>query len=248
MKKYYAREYPSEYFNYECYYNGDDAANDNFWAGGNRDFCEINERLGKDFLKDLEHFYDDCNTTDEEFADEEPECDAFKAEITRLADSWLASYNTKDNHFTYEQAKEIYEAVSAYFDGPYAERLENHTKALSVVMGIKFTCGTIRGCCQGDWLDYIAPETMNQEKLKYIEAVLFATGTEFETTEVPIDSADDFDKAHDAGQTNYLYTAKWADDDVKADIARQIGCKPEEVAVLKIKEEHHITTYDYEEV
>lgn len=248
MGKYYAREYPREYFDYTLYYNDDDAENDNFWAGGNDDLCEINDRLGKDFLKDLEHFFDDCNTTDEEFADEEPECDAFKAEITRLADSWLASYNTRDNHFMYEQAKEIYEAASAYFDGPYAERLENHTKALSVITGIKFKCGTLKGCSQGDWLDYIAPETMSQDKLDYIEAVLFATGTEFETTEEPVEDWDGFYSAHENCQTNSLYTAKWADDDIKADIAEQIGCKSDEVAIMKITGEHHITTYDYEEV
>ena len=247
MGKYYARENRG-YFDYDGYYGEEDAKQENFWAGGNRDFCEINKRLGTDFLNDLEKFYDDCNTTDEEFADEKPECDEFKKEIVRLADSWLASYNTRDNHFTYEQAKAIYEAAVDYNSCSGYEVLESHAKALSVVTGINFKCGQLVGSSQSDWINYIAPETMEQDHLDYIEAVYFGTGTEFDLTEEPIESADDFED-DDVIKVGY-YTAKWRDDDIKADLARQAGygCKPEDIVLLKISAEHHITTYDYEEV
>ena len=93
-----------------------------------------------------------------------------------------------------------------------------------------------------EWLEIIYPES-KKDLIPWIEAVWFATGTEFRITEEPVEE----DEVDDAIQF-WAYTDLWRDKDIKDWLCKEIGCSPEELVVRKISGQHHYVKYDYEEI
>lgn len=228
MKKYYAREVRSDYFDYEAYFGECEAKDMKMWIGGNREFVTLNRDLYKKVENALTYIYIDLE--DEKTKRETVECCLNPIEREAFTDAEIDT---------------IIKCAKDY-DTLLVENEETVAKVLSIVYGKEFTTGTFRGCYQRDWVKYICPKELADDKkcMDYIEAVFFGTGTEFEITEEKIDSADEFDDVYDVR----YYTAEWKDEDIKEDLARQFGCKVDELAILKIKEEHHYVKFDYEEV
>lgn len=235
MKKYYAREMSSDYFDYEMYFSDAEAEDMNMWIGGNRDFVEINKPLYKDIEKALNDIYEDCENIK---YDNDGEISA--EEKRDLVEYYFRDYK---KGFTENNVESIIDIAYEY-DTEGIDNTECIVEALSIVYGVPFTSGTMHGSVQSEWVEYICPASVDEETIDYIEGVFFGTGTEYLITEEKIDSADDFD---DVDSTTY-FTVKSRTEDIKRDLAKQFGCGVDELAVLNIKEEHHYTTYDYEEV
>ena len=115
---------------------------------------------------------------------------------------------------------------------------ENACNVLNLIFGGNWKYKVIRGCCQGDWADFIYnAAVISEEEVNYIEAVYFNTGyelgiiedTDKEPEEIDISDVDCWD-----------YTDKWKDED----IIEHCGFLPGSAVVL---EEHKstVTVYSY---
>lgn len=235
MANYYARQISGEYFNYELYYGESCAKSDNFWAGGNREFIDINKELVENLLKNLEDYDYDCEQSEDEdgVAPEE--------EYYKLANYWFAKND--GSKFTEDDLRKLTDCRIEFARGQL-ESNDLKCKLLEIIYGEPFKHGTIRGDSQGDWMNYICPESMSDEYINWIEAVLFARGTEFEITEEPIDSPEDFDNAN----TFCDYTNEWREEDIRKWAADCAGCQPEEMKLILITGHHTYVKYDYKEV
>lgn len=118
-----------------------------------------------------------------------------------------------------------------------ALNLEDESAALLSVLylvtGKRWAFTTLRGCCQGDWIECLSCiDEMSRDVLDYIEAVLFNTGYELGV----IECADDIDIENvDTSDVDYWdYTDKWRDDD----ICKWLGFDPADCVLL---EEHKRT-------
>lgn len=251
MKKIIAQQIENECFDYEAYYDEDQAAYDMFWAGGNRDFCDFNADLKGDVEKALDNAgWDLENGIDEELSDEEK-----NEERLSICEYYFKSLAT--NELTEEQFYQLGELSINYKHCCSRDELDVICDALTILHGKKFVNGTIRGCSQGDWMEYIAPETMSRESINWIEAVLFATGTEFRIAEVEL--PDDFDmqdvdalieKADECMDAYCDYTDLWREDDVKEWIANgaSYGNKhftKDDVVILEIYRSYQVTHHEY---
>lgn len=87
--------------------------------------------------------------------------------------------------------------------------------ALALVYGKPFTLCTIRGCCQSGWQYLIYPDEYGKEYRDEIETEYFNTGEEW--------------KIDDDGDTLYIYTHSWRDDEKRQEIADAVGCDSSDV-------------------
>ena len=231
MKKYYAIQCDPETYDYRCYYDEDMAEYDNIWAGGNsRNFRETNEDLRKDVVRALEDSYYDLFEVDD--ATEEDKINTIKYYFKKVNKEALTDYEID---LLTNLSKMFYECARS-------DENDIICQVLTVLHGEAFEHGVIKGSCQGDWLEVIYPES-KKDLIPWIEAVWFATGTEFRITEEPVEE----DELDDAIQF-CAYTDLWRDADIKAWLCKEIGCSPEELVVRKISGQHTYVKYDYEEI
>lgn len=232
MKKYYATECNPESYDYRCYYDEYMAEEDNIWAGGNsRNFGETNEDLRRDVVKALENAFYDIYEADD--VTEEDRIDTIKYYFKKKNKQSLSEL----------EIDELTNLVRMFNSCSYRDENDIICQVLTILHDEVFEYGVINGCCQGDWLEIIYPES-KRDLIPWIEAVWFATGTEFRVTEEPVEDED-----HIGDTYEYCtYTNLWRDSDIKEWLCKEIGCKPEELVVRKISGEHHYTTYDYEEI
>lgn len=224
MLKYYAKPTSMEWFRWEDYYGDDIAEEDHFWAGGNRDFGDINGSLRDDIKNHLENLDSDVETeTDSEKTDKE---------------NVKGIFNIVHYYFPESSGRELqYIKLANEFcscDG----REENDIicKVLQLEYGEEFINGTIHGYSQGDWMEYICPKKM-ESRVHYIESVLFATGSEMAITEEKLDldgkTEDEINQAFDDADKFYDYTNLYKEEDIKEWIADMMHCKIEEVELLE---------------
>lgn len=224
MNKYYAKPTSMEYFDYTVYYDEDMAKDDNFWAGGNRDFGDINGSLRDDIKNHLENLDSDVETeTDSEKTDKE---------------NVEGIFNLVHYYFPKSPGREL-QYIKLANEFTYCESREENNiicKVLQMEYDEEFINGTITGNSQGDWMEYICPKKI-ANRVPYIEAVLFATGTEFAITEDKLDldgkTEDEINQAFDDADKFYDFTELWKEEDIKKWLADMIHCKPEEVEILE---------------
>lgn len=237
MKHYYAKQLDIENFDYEMYYNEDDAVEDKFWAGGNRDFCDINADLIDELVKNLESMLYDIDVDVEE--------EHRKAPTLKIIRANLEYYFKKQSgkKFTQTEVKEFKALADKYVGATCSEEKDILCELLGIIYEEPFINGTLRGNCQGDWLKYICPASM-RDRIDWIESVLFATGTEFAISEKPLENPDELDGSN----SSIDYTDKWCDEDVRAWAANIAGCKLEEMKLILIESTYTTTHHNYKEV
>lgn len=249
MKKIIAQQMDGEYFDFEAYYDEEQAAYDMFWAGGNRDFKDFNADLHDDVAKALENCgWDLENGIDEDMSEEEKNEE-------RLSTCKYYFKGLTENELTDTQFYELgglsikFRVVCSRYE------LDVICEALTILHGKKFVNGCIRGCSQGDWMECIYPEGFTG--LDYIEAVLFGTGTEFKISEVEL--PDDFDltdvdalieKADEDEDSYFNYTELWRTEDVKEWLASQASYRnvrytKDDVIVLEIGRSYMVRHNEY---
>lgn len=237
MKHYYAKQLSYEDFDYEMYYNEDDAVQDNFWAGGNRDFCDINADLINNLVRNIEYMLDDIDTDVEE--------EHRKVPTLKIIRANMEYYFKKQsgNKFTQTEVKKFKELADKYFNANRREENDILCELLEIIYEEPFINGTLRGSCQGDWMEYICPASM-RDNIDWIESVLFATGTEFVISEVPLENPDELDGSN----SSIDYTDKWNEEEVRAWAASIAGCKPEEMKLVLIENTYTTVQHNYKEV
>lgn len=244
MKKYYATEADLEWFDYEIYYAESQAEEDHIWIGGNRNFTEINEDFRKTIVKNLENCAYDLDALKSEFTDETTgtitDTKLFEAEQRNLIKYYFAKENKTD--FLDEEIINLIKLIQDYVS--IRSELENDVicQVLELLYGEPFLNGTITGSSQGDWLRIIYPES-SAARIPFIEAVMFATGTEFRITTEPVEltELEDADCFHD-------YTELWKDEDIREWLCATLNCKSEELVIRRISGQRTLITYDYKEV
>lgn len=198
---------------------------DKFWAGGNRDFGDVNFDLRYDTAKKLtDADYDINNTWDYDLTDEE--------NYNELLDILHSYFPESVDH-----EEEFLDLIEEFSGCRSQDENEIICKVLEFKYGEPFVTGDIQGNGQGDWMEYICPASMSQESINYIEAVLFNSGTEFSITEDMLDldglSEDEKEEAFARADKFSDYTYLWRDEDIKEWIAKNMHCKPEEVELLE---------------
>lgn len=216
MKKYYAKPANPESYDYEVYYDESMAEEDNFWAGGNRDFGDINGSFRSDLVKKIEDLdYDVQNVVDYDRTDAENAKDVLEQ---------VHYYFPKSSG----REEQYLKLVNEFQSGKSTEENDVLCKLLELEYGEAFVTGTIHGYSQGDWMEYICPRLM-AGRVPYIEAVLMGTGTEYGITEDMIESAAEYEDA----DKFYDYTDLYRVEDIREWISDLMHCKPEDVVVLE---------------
>lgn len=244
MKKYYATEAAPEWFDYETYYDESRAEEDHIWIGGNRNFTEINEDFRKTIVKNLE----DCAYDIEAAIDEATDADlggVIDQAALEVKEEEVVKYYFTKNDKTPLSEMELHDLVLLSQDYvSIRSELENDVicQVLEIIYGEPFLNSTITGSSQGDWLRIIYPES-RAAIIPFIEAVMFATGTEFIITMEPTELAE----LEDA-ECFYDYTELWKDEDIRDWLCATLSCKSEELVIRRISDQHTHITYDYKEV
>lgn len=134
---------------------------------------------------------------------------------------------------------QFYKALTASKDAS-----ENACNVLNLIFGGNWKYTTIRGCCQGEWADFIYnAAVISDEEVEYIEAVYFNTGYELGV----IEDADGMDlETVDRSAVDYWEFIAIGRDD-HASICCWLGLVPDETKILTEKEVH-TTSCTYSEV
>lgn len=241
MKRYYARELSAEAFDYSRYYNDACAEKDHFFAKGD-DFC-INE----DFISDIVYNLDKAvynielaldNIEENEDTDPDEERDII---LTNINYYLYKEHDGIREAFSSTEAAKLFELGQQYFDD---EKDETLCKILEVIFCEPYKTGVMRGNSQGDYARYICPSHLSAKTLEYIEAVIFATGIEFEVSAEKIESADDFESC----ESSTYYIPCGTKDEIKSELLENLGCEENELCILLIDEVHHYVKYTYKEM
>jgi len=230
MGKYYIKEIKNS-DPWNVYYDEGRAVEDLLWAGNNSDFGDINSSLVKDMDFKAYNLTLDKEVLDDDFEDS---VDADEEDYAKELIEIVNNYFEKANKHPLS-SKEISDIIdiSETLNSTYRrseEYLELICKLLEIIYGKPFIIGVFRGCSQGDWLDYICPEDL-KSSLPFIEACIMGTGTEFAMCEIPLDSPDEFDEQPENIFSDY--TELWRENDIKKWAADILGCKPDEVEIIK---------------
>lgn len=222
-KYYYAQPINSEIFDWENYYNDDYAEADKFWAGGNRDFSEINSDLVADIRRKLDNAEYDLGAIDEDEDDEE--------KVAKDIIEIISYYFPKEKgSLTNEDINTLFLKLDRYINGSFDssdDELDLICDILEIEYGEPFEHEQIHGYSQSDWMDCVYPKSISN-KIPYIEAVLMGTGTEYAITTDKVDPPENILDE----DVYYDYTEKWKEADVIDWLAHNIGCNKDEIKLL----------------
>ena len=244
MKRYYARELSAEHFDYSKYYDEECAKNDHFFAKGD-DFC-INEGFISDIVYNLDKAVYDIKLDLDNIEEEENEDTDLDEERDSIILTNINYYLYKEHDgireaFSSTEAAKLFELAQQYFDDEEDETL---CKILEVIFCEPYKTGVMRGNSQGDFARYICPSYLSAKALDYIEAVIFATGIEFEVSAEKIESADEFESC----ESSTYYVTSGTRDEIKSELLESLGCDENELCVLLIDETHYYVEYTYKEI
>ena len=114
---------------------------------------------------------------------------------------------------------------------------ECKAKALSLITGKKYDYTTLRGCCQGDWIDIFYPAAEWDRKALYnLEADYFNTGSEWIIHD---EEAEPETPEYISGYSVYCYG--WNTDSIKDEIKSITGA--EEVVLYEYSGSYSVDTW-----
>lgn len=233
MKKYYAKEIQNnDFFDYEMYFSEEDAFENHIWLGGNKEFNEINPELIENLLNRLDDYDTDCQCDEDALEDDE----------FLPVEAYLRNAN---NYFSKADGSELtIKDLDILTDCreniPRTDDNAVICKLLEMIYDEQFNYGTFHGRVQSEWINYICPVSIPADYLKYIEAVIFETGTEYLVALEPVETPEEIDYS----DMITVYTNKTEIDDLKLHFADILNCQPEEIAILNISDAT-ATSYKY---
>lgn len=245
--KIYAIQEDSEFFDNDIYYNEDDAVCDNIWIGGNRDFISMNDEMFTPILDAMNDvLYELDNIGPEDFENKED----YIAEQNQILRDMFESAEHK---LSDEDVDAIHAIISDY-ETTYHEA-ENVAKIWSILKHEQFEVITLRGCCQRDWIECIYPASA-EDKLNYIEAVYFGTGSEYKIVFDMNDEYADMDKNElidalaDAEDADTYYLLGYNTETLKQEIAEAASSAkhtytPDDIKLISISNYYSVRTCEY---
>ena len=151
-----------------------------------------------------------------------------------------------------KQALEIAIIVNDYNHIDRYDKCDAISKILGVIYCSKFDYAILRGCVQSDWLYcFYNTQTITNEKLAYIESVIFNTGIEIivSSTPIEIDTESDIDDIKDMilCECNFdnIYTQIWGIDERKQYIANLLHCDINDIIYYAIDDAKTISYIKY---
>lgn len=223
-KKYYVQAMNPEFYDYKVYYNEDDAEEDHLFGVG-EDYG-INEAEYKKLDRILCDCFCDLDQVQNDHDNGEISTDELAEETERTVRNY---FEKKDgSEFTAEEYQNIYSLCQEYYYS--TDRYDGLTfmaKIMTICYGEEFEVYTMHGYSQSDWMNVVYPKRLN---IKFIEAVLMATGTEFMITCDKIVSAELFDESDTyCDYSTRSYNVKT----IKEGAAGIIGCDVNEIEVIE---------------
>lgn len=207
--KIYAKQLDPECFDYRVY---EDNVDEDIIVEGNRDYPGFHD----EDLKSIKEFINNYNSYDYEvFYD------------TKIKDYVIDYLPRKDNGKQYSPS-ELHQLKDALDN---LDETDITIICLSIIKGKQYETRCIRGYCQGDWCKIYCPVSTSQKEIDYLEAVYFATGSEYEIhdSDKPVNSEDDIE-----GYS--MLITDWREEDIKEQIASQFkNAKPEDVVLYQIE-------------
>ena len=132
------------------------------------------------------------------------------------------------------------------------DRYDTISMILSVIYCNKFDYAIMQGTVQREWIYcFYNTQTIDNERLAYIESVIFNTGIEIlvSSTPIEIDTESDIDDIRDMiiSECNYdnVYTHIWCIDDRKKYIASLLKCNIDDVIYYAIGDAETISYIKY---
>ena len=123
-------------------------------------------------------------------------------------------YSTKDIHALKTLVKAYQKARRQDENGPICQ-------VLSIVSGVKYDWKTLRGCCQGDWIECFYPVAeWSREALDDLETEYFNTGSEWIVDDGEFNPDED-SLLNINGCSIYCHSG--SDDGIKQEIANSFG-------------------------
>lgn len=239
-KRVYAKQLDGECFRFEEHYDEEMASEELFAAYNSADRYGINESLILDTFKALENCDYDIGALNHDLSEEDRLAEIRETVKYYFKPAGKAVYDDCKMDRLAALAEEFVSRASTERDYEIAK------EALSIQYGEPFKYGWIKGSSQGDWMRYICPESISKERVHWIEAVLFATGTEFM---VCTDENQEEEPDWDECGMFVMYTDKWRDEDVKEDIKNILGsdlAEDGEVKLVMITDVRTVKQYSYE--
>lgn len=170
-KKYYVIEDSLYDYNVDWYFSEDEAEADHWIKVPDR---EYGDSYGGDYYNDVKQALldidNDLETSDDEsLSDEEV--------LENIVDT-CNYYINKDSgkKLSLKEVLTIYQCAEELSRNRKVDEPDTLAEAFTIIYDIPFVAGTMRGSSQGDYLEYICPTSMTEERLEYIEAVMFGTG------------------------------------------------------------------------
>lgn len=230
-KKYYMKPVDGDWYDWEVYYSEDQAMEDLFWAGGDRDFKDINSSLVSDVKKCLTDAYSDIEDT--YYLEDEETGDIDEEEIAKTVTETIKYYFKKSDGSALRNSdiNKLSKLVVDYNETTrgWDDELSIVCEVLEIYYGKPFCTGTLRGSSSSDWMACVYPKEL-EDLIPYIEAVLMGTGTEFAISIEKIDLPEGGDLFGE--DVYYDYTELWRDDDIINWAAQNLGCSPSEIVLL----------------
>lgn len=220
---------------------------DDYW----KDMSVMPQRGCYDIMTDIvKSVYDVLNAG--ELADDiDTLCNYSKAYIseycnynskTEAINDYLPPQKKNGKKYSSKEIKELCNIVAEY---GYKNKDDSNIlcSVLSIVTGENYVYAGIRGCCQGDYREIIYPESVySEDSIKLFENEYFNLGSEWivhDEDTVPEDPADI------SGFAIYCHgVPDYEEDDIRAEIADAVGCKPEEVVLYKYTGAYTVPCYE----
>ena len=137
--------------------------------------------------------------------------------------------------YTEEEAKRIRDALKSRM--AYADFT---ALCLGIARGEEYEMTKIRGSVQREWANMYHPKSYSEKTVEYLEALFFNTGTEVMVD----DGEEEHDNVDDICGSTFYCTHDWNADAIKSEIARNEGCKPEEVRLFLFKGYRRVEDYE----
>ena len=223
------------YIDTSIYYDFDDAAANGIIILGGRNFISYKsqeyERIEKYFdelVNEFEHI-----TAGDGYA------------VYNSLSVAVAEYFPKANggRYSTREIHEIKNIINQY--NGYAESIA--APLLSIITGKEYTARGLRGYSQGDYVDIIYPAgELNNDDIKYIEAIFFGTGSEYKIIESK--SPLTLDEIQQTEDYYFDYFHEWSADEIKNKIATREELPRENIKIFEISRRYRVTHYEYTEI
>lgn len=238
MKRLYLIQQDNDYIEFDYYFNfKEEAEYQKFAIEGGRGYQSFKFKEYEAIESEFDYFLQQMDDI------KHKTCYAHYNTITDLLNNIFPKSNGKK--YTSKEIhayKELYNRIEFENNYDYQHYI---CDILYFMTGTKYTTTSIHGCSQGDYAEVIHPY-LSKEKIDYIEACYFGTGTEYRCYIIDSEKVLTVDELKELDDDFWDYTAEWSEERYKAIIAKQMQIPIENVVLYRIASTYTTKHYKYE--